>query len=306
MSISMSTTVIFLLLCLLIETAAFLGTRVPIARVSRRVDKVVGATSTTKENQAIFSQTFTDQKNAILFEKMLSPVDGNLAETARQYVNFCDESFSQFLNDKIDRATNEDEQQKLGKIRYEINSARQAKLKEADNLLRDILSAGGAGENFEIKKMEARLMKHMRNSEIDMAFMVILQLNIEDANSANATMAVQIMKHMETLIHEHQDNIVSPPVRLMRMLVRTEDTNVRKQMMRQKLLIGKNAEVAASSSEPAEPLATDTPQCMHIVVEPVKLWGAADVSPDSLRDTIEDVFSQVKLHTKNNHLLRSI
>ena len=200
----------------------------------------------------------------------------------------------EFLSEKINDAPNEEERQKLGKIRYEINSARQAKLKEADNLLRDILSAGGAGENFEIKKMEARLLKHMRNSEIDMAFMVILQLNIEDANRSNATMAVQIMKHMETLIHEHQDNIVSPPVRLMRMLVRTEDLNVRKQMMRQKLLIGKNAEVAASDpAGEAVPLATDTPQCMHIVVEPVQRWGAADVTPKELQDTIDDVMSQV-------------
>lgn len=281
-----------LLISLLVDTLAFMKATMHFNSPRHISNKPLAAT---KESQAQFiSQTFTDQKNALLFEKMLSPVDGNLAETARQYVNFCDESFNQFLNEKIDHAPNEEERQKFGKIRYEINSARQAKLKEADNLLRDILSAGGAGENFEIKKMEARLMKHMRNSEIDMAFMVILQLNIEDANRSNATMAVQIMKHMETLIHEHQDNIVSPPVRLMRMLVRSDDVNVRKQMMRQKLLIGKNAEFAASNTAgEAGPLATDTPQCMHIVVEPVQRWGAADVTPEMLKDTIDDVVAQV-------------
>ena len=249
------------------------------------------------------SQSYIDQKNSILlknFEETFST--GNLTDLAAQYVNFCDESFNVYLNEKIDKANDEDIKQKLGKIRYEINSARQLKLKDADKLLRDILSVGGQSGSYDLKKMEAKLAMHMRKAEIDMAFMVILQLNIEDASSANATMAVQIMKHMETLIHEHQDSIVSPPVRLMRLLVRTEDTNVRKQMLRQKLLIGDNLldneSLIKSTPEEQiqivpEPRATDSPQCMHIVVEAVKKWGGADVTVDGLKDTIEDVLSQV-------------
>ena len=43
----------------------------------------------------------------------------------------------------------------------------------------DILSAGGASSNFMIKQMEAKLQKHLRNADIDMAFMVMLQHNIQ-------------------------------------------------------------------------------------------------------------------------------
>jgi len=172
-------------------------------------------------------------------------------------------------------------------------------LKEADMLLRDILSAGGNTESFQLKQMEAKLAMHMRRAEIDMAFMVILQLNIEDATRANATVAVQIMRHMETLIHEHQDSIVSPPVRLLRLLVREEDSNVRKQMLRQKLLIGANL-VSPEIAEPVEAVSeardTDSPQCMHIVVKAVEKWGGADVLPQGLEDTIEDVLAQVILY----------
>ena len=158
--------------------------------------------------------------------------------------------------------------------------------------------------------MEAKLQMHLRKSEIDMAFMVVLQLNIEDAHNSNATMAVQIMQHMQTLIHEYQDEIVSPPVRLMRMLVREEDPYVRKQMLRQKLMLtlgdDENAlkvtnpqvgelEEVSLKDENGEPIpqATESPQCMHIVVDAVKKWGGADVTVAGLDETIDDVLQQM-------------
>lgn len=59
----------------------------------------------------------------------------------------------------------------------------------------------------------------------------------QDAVNAKADTAAKVMTHLETCITEHQDKIVSAPVRLMRLLVRTDDSNVRKQMLRQKLLL---------------------------------------------------------------------
>ena len=105
-----------------------------------------------------------------------------------------------------------------------------------------------------IVAIEAKLLVHLRKGLIDMAFMVILQLNIEDAMRANATTAVQIMTHMETLIQEYQDQQVSAPVRLMRMLVRAEDGVVRKAMLRQKLLIGANVAAAERARHAPAPV----------------------------------------------------
>ena len=271
-----------------------------------------------------FGQSFVAQKNYILLDK-LENCEGDLGEAALQYVNFCDESFNLFLNERIASAETEKKRELLGRVRYEINSARQKKLMEADKTLRGILSAGG------LKQMEAKLAFHLRRAEIDMAFMVILQLNIEDAINNKVEKAVQIMTHLETLINEHQDKVVSAPVRLMRMLLRADDTNVRKQMLRQKLMIGdyqlSNAQAeaaaavlqeeadkaaAASDAEAATAAAaalgldldtsragagaaqpTMSPQCEHIVVSAVQGWGAADVAVDQLRDTITDVLQQM-------------
>lgn len=251
-----------------------------------------------------FAQTFVAQKNYILLEKFLTPINGNLTEAAIYYVNFCDESFNVFLNDRISNCEEENDKQILGKVRYEINSARQKKLIEADKILKGILLTG------ELKKMEAKLQYHLRRADIDMAFMVILQLNIEDAINAKAETAYQVMQHLGTLITEHQDAMVSAPVLLMRLLVRTDDPFVRKQMLRQKLLIGDNLTKKNSSLVDdnllidnnsvennaiisPEPMSTTSPQCEHIVVGAVKQWGGAEVTVIELEDTITDVLSQM-------------
>ena len=172
-----------------------------------------------------------NEKNYLLLDKFKQAKENNLSELADSFVSFCDESFDNYLNEQISNLPSEAEKQVLGKIRYEINSARKRKLKEADQMLRGVLSAGG------IKEMEAKLRFHLKRSEIDMAFMVILQLNIEDAQQSNSEVAVQVMTHLRTKIQEFQDDMVSPPVRLMRLLMRTESSEMRQEMMRQKLLV---------------------------------------------------------------------
>jgi hypothetical protein len=232
--------------------------------------------------------SFVDQKNVMLLKKLLEPEEGlNQAEASMEYVNFCDEGFNTFLDDKIANAPSKEEKEKFGRVRYEVNRARQKKLIEADKILRDILSSG------ELKQIENRLNIYLRRSEIDMAFMVILQLNIEDALRAGAKQAVQIMTHLETCIMEYQDQMVSPPVRLMRMLVRAEDSNVRKQMLRQKLLIGTDTDESTNGIGAAEAQSTTVPQCEHIIVNPVEKWGGAEVTVEQLEATLDDVMAQM-------------
>jgi len=329
----------------IIVIAAILLTKVSegyLTRVFRRstpVTTVLKETSTpsardsevkAKEDDGKYAgDVFSVQKNDILLEKFTETQKrmGNLTATADEFVNFCDESFNQFLNQQIAQRSTEAEKQILGQIRYEVNSARQRKLIDADKILRGILAAGG------LKQMEAKLKFHLAKSHIDMAFMVILQLNIEDAKRANAEKATQVMTHLSTMIVEHQDSIVSPPVRLLRLLMRTDDSFVRKQMLRQKLILVEGADdendgsdvrkdvtkitplrkttsesgelsfetvseeedrvTSPEGDEEAEAMATTTPQCEHIVVDAVQKWGGADVTVQQLQDTINDVLAQM-------------
>lgn len=251
--------------------------------------------STPSQSTGGFAQSFVAQKNYILLDKLENPKNGNITEAAQQYVNFCDESFDSFLGERIASLPNEKDKQYFGKIRYAVNSARQQKLMEADKIFRGILAAGG------LKQMEAKLYYHLKRAEIDMAFMVLLNLNIEDAIVANVTQAVQVMTHLGTIINEQQDAMVSAPVRLLRLLVRTDDPNIRKQMLRQKVIVAGHEKITEESISiqadkgitTPDAQSTLSPQCEHIVVSAVQSWGGADVTVKDLEDTITDVLSQV-------------
>lgn len=241
--------------------------------------------STEREPAAIqYDNKYMEQKNFILLGKFISPATGNLTETANEYVNFCDESFNDFLNDRISRCESKSGKMALGRIRYEINTARQRKLVQADKVLRGILKAGG------ILEMETKLRHHLRNSDIDMAFMVILQLNIEDAASSDAHKAVEVMTRLAQIISDYQDALVSAPVRLMRLLVRTDDANLRKQMLHQKLIFAPpiTKSLIAGQGMLKPPVRQST--SVNTVLQS---WGNADVTVPELEDTIRDVLIQV-------------
>ena len=263
--------------------------------------------SSVESARTSFAESFIAQKNFILLEKLTDLATGPTADTCLSHISFCDESFDAFLGHVINCAPEGARKELLGKVRYEINTARQKKLIEADKTLRGILSSGG------LKQMEAKLAFHLRRAEIDMAFMVILQLNIEDAIKNKVEKAVQVMTHLETLINEYQDQVVSRPVRLLRLLLREDDPMVRKQMLRQKLL---EVETVAAASPEAKEKAkaaaavvgqgqgngqdgatdaspTSVPQCEHIVVSAVQSWGSADVRAEDLKVTITDVLMQM-------------
>ena len=288
---------IFLLLSAPLLAISFLKgfTFVRNAQIPISLREYQGVLSASSTSTGDFAQSFVAQKNFILLDKLENPPNGNTTEAACQYVNFCDESFDAFLSERIASLPNEKDKQYFGKIRFAVNSARQQKLMEADKILRGILAAGG------LKQMEAKLYYHLKRVEIDMAFMVLLNLNIEDAVVANVTTAVQVMTHLRTIINEQQDAIVNAPVRLLRLLVRTDDPNVRKQMLRQKVIPpGKVTEEAVSvPTEIVSPEGTSdaqstlSPQCEHIVVSAVQSWGGADVTVKELEDTITEVLSQV-------------
>ena len=258
-----------------------------------RVSHIVSSEAPTSTGG--FAESFVAQKNYMLLDKLENPPNGNVTEAAQNYINFCDESFDTFLSERIASLPNEKDKQYFGKIRFAVNSARQQKLMEADKILRGILAAGG------LKQMEAKLYFHLKRTEIDMAFMVLLNLNIEDAVVANVPTAVQVMTHLRTIINEQQDAIVNAPVRLLRLLVRTDDPNVRKQMLRQKVIPpGKVTEEAVpvpteivSPEGTSDAQSTLSPQCEHIVVSAVQSWGGADVTVKELEDTITEVLSQV-------------
>jgi hypothetical protein len=216
--------------------------------------------------------SFMVQKNQLILDYLTNPNVANLTASVWEYVNFCDDSFDAFLNKSLDAAKTADKFQVLFNIRNELLFARQRKLQDAERILHSVLSAGG------LKQMESRLAHYLRKNEIEMAFTVLLQMNIEDAAESEAEEAVQILTHLRTKIQEYQDATVSPPVRLLRLLIRSDEPAIRKQLLKQKLIL------TTEQRERYE---------RGIVIDATKEWGGADVTVKDLQDTIEDILAQV-------------
>lgn len=257
-------------------------TRLHLSRTSQYFRSTEVSSSTTESEPQAIDESIVAQRNLILLEKLISPLTGNLSDIAAQYVNFCDESFNQFLDERMSSCESKSGKQALGKIKYELNVARQRKLVEADNILRGILRSGG------VQEMEERLNQHLQKSEIDMAFIVILQLNIEDAARVQATKAVEVMTHLGQIITAHQDAQVTAPIRLTRQLVRTEDSQTRKQLLR------RNLALCTDRMRGRGTLGAPAVTSLSEGGENVPVGGDSMVTAHELEDTIKDVLLQVR------------
>jgi hypothetical protein len=289
----------FALLSSFLRSTGFLVS--PLARYARTARFAIAETVDRFETtDTAIDDSLVIQKNLILLEKLISPLAGNLTETAYEYVNFCDDSFNQFLNERIASCESKTGKTTLDRIRYELNVARQKKLTEADRILRGILKSGG------VQEMEAQLRVHLRRAEIDMAFMVILQLNIEDAMRADARKAMEVMTHLGEIITAHQDALVSAPVRLVRQLVRTEDGAQRKQLLRQHLIVT-DSTVGTSTAATNGARGAYGPRTVRQPGSPAQPFAATprpasaartagSVTAMELEDTLKDLLLQVSSH----------
>ncbi|KAG5179957.1 hypothetical protein JKP88DRAFT_71701 [Tribonema minus] len=133
----------------------------------------------------------------------------------------CDYGFLMYLNGRIGEAGPDSEEgTKLSAVAQEINVAMQRRLVAADANLRAVLANAP-----DLKKMEADLRRLFRTGQADMAFMVVLNMNLAQAREAGpgAEGAVAVLTHLNTAIMEMQDTRVAPEVRLLRMLMRASD-----------------------------------------------------------------------------------
>jgi len=134
-----------------------------------------------------------------------------------------------------------------------INMAMQKRLVKADLILRGILRAG------DLKAMEKALRRHFQHGDLDMAFDVLLNVNIQKAleDSDDSPAAYRILEHINTVLIEEKDKKLPPAVRLFKKLLRTEEKEDREKMLRETLDI----------TIPGKPKVLDLTR-----------WGAAEVS----------------------------
>ena len=83
----------------------------PVSIIHQSIGNIAAETTLQARNDpgGVFASSFVAQKNYILLEKLEKPEGGDYATAAMNYVNFCDESFNKFLNERIAEADSDEE-----------------------------------------------------------------------------------------------------------------------------------------------------------------------------------------------------
>lgn len=233
----------------------------------------------TERNQLLLSQIVNATKST-------NNEGGNIKEIILPWMNFYDESFDHFLSQQISLSTEKETKDFYGKIRYEINVERQQQLLKAQELFKVIM-------NFnDIKEMEAKLLYHLSRNEIQLPFLMILEMNLENAivNKGSENI-IQLLSYLRAFIAEYQDKLVSNPVKLLRQLLRFESDEDRRNLLSKRILISSSSQ----SSKPPSPSKSSSDQCEFIVTSASLQEDkvVADVTIPELEDAINVVEQQV-------------
>ncbi|CAM9666488.1 unnamed protein product [Ascophyllum nodosum] len=205
-----------------------------------------------------------------LIEQFASPENGNVTATVDEYLDLCDHAFLTHLRSRIASVGSESSTgMKLSRVEEEINMAMERRLAAANSNLRRVLELAP-----DIKGMEGKVRILFREGKVDMAFMVVINMNLQRAKEAEgAENAVKILTHMTTFIMGLQNEGLNPELRLLRLLLRTDCDGVRKSMLQEQLQLTHHDIFVNTQGPPMD---------------------KNRVQPDHLRAAITDMISQLE------------
>eukprot|EP00953_Heterococcus_sp_UTEX-ZZ885_P037151 19106-Heterococcus_DN1.PRE.1 len=168
-----------------------------------------------------------------VYERVLQQFLNALAKDEEQLQS--DTTAEQYVASRVEsaqKAQQYDQAEALSSVTNAINTAMQRRLVAADGNLRGILTLAP-----DLKKMEGMLRKLYRTGQIDIAYNVVLNMNLAQAREAgdSALGAVAVLTHLNTKLMEWQDDTVSPAIKLLRVLMRAGDSDKRKDILREQL-----------------------------------------------------------------------
>lgn len=135
--------------------------------------------------------------------------------------------------------------------------------------------------------MEAKMRKHLKAGELDMAFDVILNSNAQQARAHEGNeAAANILQHLATMLAEERDKRLPAETRLLRMLLRTTEGQERQSMMLEKLILPNPPKRA-----PREPVEGEEEG--EVVEEEVGFWGPPEVEPEALLGALKAFLEEI-------------
>ena len=126
----------------------------------------------------------------------------------------------------------QEEQKQLKKLGFMLEDVLNAKLEKGKELLESLLECG------EIRKLDSAIGKAIREGQLDMAFLTVLNMNVKDAYESAGTQLpseeetveanrLSILQHIYTRCQEEVEKTVDPGVALLNKLLRTSIDSIR-------------------------------------------------------------------------------
>lgn len=107
-----------------------------------------------------------------------------------------------------------------------VEAARHSRMETAKGKIESLLEAG------EINKLDKQLVKMVQGGEVDPAFILVLNGNIEAAKADEGSGKLSILTHISTRVQEELEKKQDPGVGVLHKLMRTEDAALRGRILR--------------------------------------------------------------------------
>ncbi|GJQ15920.1 hypothetical protein GpartN1_g7711.t1 [Galdieria partita] len=128
-----------------------------------------------------------------------------------------------------------------------IQEVVQDRMKLAGKRLSDALQCGSP------EIIERKFEEMNRRGEIDSALLLLLSANIEEARKQNSMQAVKVLERLQNKVAQLKDQSTSPEVALVRQLLRTENEEARREIVKKAFSVGPSIYLADGSVAPSKP-----------------------------------------------------
>lgn len=127
------------------------------------------------------------------------------------------------INERV--SSNGPDSEALADLRKVISVVMNERIQAATESVRTVLAAGDA------TAMRKQIDTLARKGKLDDAFILLLQANLDQAKKANAQQAIEVLSLALNHAQSVKDVQLEPEVRLIRALLRTDDSEARKKML---------------------------------------------------------------------------
>jgi len=218
-----------------------------------------------------------DKKDS--FQNILSrfldrPVDQSLYECVEENYELADFEFLEMLRDEITTCLNEGadiEAEQYSEIIATVTSVMAKQIGSAQERLQQILSKGHP------KAMESEIVAMARKNEIDEALILLMEANTQQAEAAGpqGKGAVQVLNQLIARANEEREKKLPDEQRLLRALLRNEDSEERKGLLYEAFKPSKTIDDENGGFVEGEPLIAP-PTFIRVVRQFIQSFGNVD------------------------------